>query len=351
MAVDAFQGRVGDRRIELLVRDVQSDAQVTVQVMNQLTKQSNVQFVIGPISSAMVAAAIPAWRQTKPIWVCHGSTTPLTEEQVGKEPHFFHTFPYIYHYAEAMSDGLKSVLGAGKSAAIIYSDDAYGRAGLPAARKYFTRAGFKITDEQLVRSGATDMNPVLQRIRIGRPDVLIVLLQTTDLATLAKQVQIANLDVPYVTDGTDIFIEEWQKTVGSAQERWIGVSGYIPGMHRAASKQRPDIFPAVNQWESAFRARYNVPPGYLDIGGYCAMSMLLLALEKAGSIDQESVAAALRSLDIETLLGRGHFAPTESGTLNQAFQDLMVAQRQNDKSVIIFPADVADGKLLPRSGG
>ncbi|OJW30545.1 MAG: hypothetical protein BGO51_14780, partial [Rhodospirillales bacterium 69-11] len=300
MAVDAFHGHVGNRKIELLVRDVQSDAQVTVQVMNELTKQNNVQFVIGPISSAMVAAAIPAWRQTKPIWICHGSTAPLTEEQVGNEPHFFHTFPYLYHYAAAMSEGLKSVLGGGKSAAIIYSDDAYGRAGLPAARKYFTKAGFKITDEQLVRSGATDMNPVLQRIRIGRPEVLIVLLQTTDLATLAKQVQIANLDVPYLTDGTDIFIEEWQKTVGSAQEGWIGVSGYIPGMQRAASKQRPDIFPAIGQWESDFRARYNVAPGYLDIGGYCAMSMLLLAFEKAGSVDQESVAAALKSLDVET---------------------------------------------------
>lgn len=351
MAVDAFHGQAGSRKIELLVRDVQSDAQVMVQVMNTLTKQDRVGFVIGPISSAMVAAAIPAWRQTKPIWICHGSTTPLTEEQVGNEPNFFHTFPYIYHYSAAMSAGLEAVLGDGKSAAIVYADDAYGRAGLPIARKYFGKAGFKITDEQLIRSGAHDMNPVLQRIRAGRPDVLIVLLQTTDLATFAKQVQIANLDVPYVTDGTDVFVEEWQKAVGSAQEGWIGVSGFIPGMHRPASKQRPDIFPATNEWEAAFRARFNMAPGYLEIGGYCAMAMLLLAIEKADSDDQEKVAAALRSLDLETLLGRGHFAPTESGTLQQAFQDLMVAQRQNGKSVIVYPPSLADGKLMPRPRG
>jgi branched-chain amino acid transport system substrate-binding protein len=349
MAVDAFHGRVANKQIDVLYRDVQSDAQVTVQVMNELTMQKKVNLLMGPVSSAMVSAAIPAWRQTKPIWIAHGSTTPRTEEEVGAEPHFFHTFPYAYHYQEAMAADLKASLGPGKTAAIIYADDAYGRAGLPAAEKYFTEAGFKIGSEELVRSGAADMNPVLQKIRFSNPDVLINLVQTTDLVTLAKQIKIAGLDVPYLTDGTDVFIEEWQKAVGDAQEGWIGVSGYFPGMNRPASADHPDIFPSLADWEAKFRARYGVAPAYLDVGAYCGMSMLLLAVDKAGTDDPEKVAAALRSLDVQTLLGRGHFAPTGSGTVNQAFQTLMVVQRRGGKNVILYPADVATGKLVARS--
>ncbi len=350
MAVDAFGGTVANRKIELIMRDVQSDPQVTVQVMNELVGQKKVHFLMGPISSAMVSAAIPAWRQGKPIWIAHGSTTPRTEEEVGNEPHFFHTFPYVYHYQQAMAAGLRAELGTGKTVAVLYADDAYGRAGLPAARKYFGDTGFKIIDEELVRSGAPDMNPVLQRIRFRNPDVLVNLVQTTDLVTLAKQIKIAGLTTPYLTDGIDIFIEEWQKAVGDAQEGWIGVSGYFPGMQRPASKTRPDIFPSLADWEAKFRDRYHVAPAYLDVGAYCAMSMLLLAIDKAGTDDEEAVAAALKSLDVETLLGRGHFEPTETGTLNQAFQSLLVVQRRAGQNVIAFPEDVANGKLQPRGG-
>lgn len=349
MAVDAFNGKVAGKKIEILWRDVQSDAQVTVQVLNELITQKKVNLLVGPISSAMVSAAIPAWRQGKPIWIAHGSTTPRTEEEVGAEPHFFHTFPYSYHYQAAMSAGLKQAIGTGKTAAIIYSDDAYGRAALPAAKKYFGEAGFKIGAEELVRSGAADMNPVLQKIRIAKPDVLISLVQTTDLATLAKQIRIAGLDTPYITDGTDIFIEEWQKAVGDAQEGWIGVAGYFPGMTRAASKDRPDLFPSLKDWETKFHQRYNAAPAYLDVGAYSATIMLLMAVDKAGSDDPEKVATELKKLDIQTLIGRGHFTSTPSGTLNQAFQDLMVAQRQGGKNIVVYPNDVATGKLIPRT--
>jgi branched-chain amino acid transport system substrate-binding protein len=297
----------------------------------------------------MVSAAIPAWRQGKPIWIAHGSTTPRTEEEVGAEPRFFHTFPYSYHYQAAMSAGLKQAIGPGKTAAIIYADDAYGRAGLPPAKKYFTEAGFKIGVEELVRSGAADMNPVLQKVRFAKPDLLITLVQTTDLANLAKQIRIANLETPYVTDGTDIFIEEWQKAVGDAQEGWIGVAGYFPGMTRPASKDRPDLFPSLAEWEAKFRERYNAAPAYLDVGAYSAMVMLLMAVDKAGSDDPDKVGAELKKLDVQTLIGRGRFTPTPSGTLNQAFQDLMVAQRQGGKNVVVYPSDMATGKLVPRS--
>lgn len=349
MAVDAFKGRVANKKIEILLRDVQSDAQVTVQVLNDLIAQKKVNLLIGPISSAMVSAAIPAWRQGKPIWISHGSTTPRTEEEVGAEPRFFHTFPYSYHYQAAMSAGLKQALGSGKTAAILYADDAYGRAALPAAKKYFSEAGFKLGVEELVRSGAADMNPVLQKIRFSKPDVLINLVQTTDLATLAKQIRIAGLETPYLTDGVDIFIEEWQKAVGDAQEGWIGVAGYFPGLTRPASKDRPDLFPSLAEWEAKFRQRYNAAPAYLDVGAYSATIMLLLAVDKAGSDDPEKVAIELKKLDVQTLLGRGHFTPTPSGTMNQAFQDLMVVQRQGGKNVIVYPNDLANGKLIPRT--
>ena len=349
MAVDAFKGRVANKKIELLLRDVQSDPQVTVQVMNDLIEHKKVHLLFGPVSSVLVSTSIPAWRQGKPVWLVPGSNSTRLEEEVGAEPRVFHTFPYTYHYHAAMSAALRQAVGPGKTVAILYADDAYGRSALPAARNYFSAAGFKIVTEELVRSGAADLNPVLQKIRMAKPDVLVNLVQTTDLATLAKQIRIAGLDTPYLTDGIDIFYDEWQKAVGDAKEGWIGVAGYIAGMDRPASTDHPDVFPSLADWRARYRQRYNLEPGYIEIEAYSAAAMLLLAVDKAGSDDPDKIAVELKKLDVQTLLGRGHFVPTPSGTANQAFQNLMVVQLQGGRSVIVYPNDVATGKLIPRS--
>src|SRR4029079_5848828 len=86
MAVDTYGGKIGNRQIEVLFRDVQSNNQVAVTAFTELTQQEKVEFVLGPIASGIVAASVPAWRQTKPLWVVPGSSsTQLEEAMKGEE--------------------------------------------------------------------------------------------------------------------------------------------------------------------------------------------------------------------------------------------------------------------------
>jgi branched-chain amino acid transport system substrate-binding protein len=348
LAHEAFRGEAGGRKVELLIRDIQSDAQTAVAVINELTAQGGVKYMIGPVASVMFAAVIPAWRQEKPVWIGTGSVTTLTEEQVGRERRFFHTYPYSYHYHETMAAALKASIGdRAKKTVIVFADDAYGRNSLPFARRYYTEAGFQVVGEELIRTAAADYNPLLSRVRRLRPDLLVALVQTTDLATLAKQINIAGLEVPYLADGTDVLLEEWQRAVGPAQEGWIGLTGYLHGVQRPASRQRPDIFPSQTEWEGRFRERYGIEPTFLDVMAYCSMAMLMLALEKTAD-DPDKVVEELERIDMDTLLGRGHFAPTSGGTLHQAFEVMQVAQRQSNRSVLVYPPEVQTGDLRPR---
>jgi len=349
MALETFKGEVNGKKVEFLFRDIQSDPQAAVASINELTEQTKVKYIFGPIASVMFAAVIPAWRQQKPVWIGHGSVTTRTEEEVGGERRFFHTYPYAYHYHQTMSAGLKSTIGSGKKIVIVYSDDAYGRTSLPFARQFYKEAGFEIAGEELVRQGAADYNPILTKIRRLRPEVLVTLVQTSDLVTLAKQIKIAGINIPYLVDGLDVLLEEWQKAAGDAQEGWIGLSGYIHGMERPASKDRPDIFPSLSDWEKRFRDKYQVEPTYLDAGAYSAASLLLMALEKAGD-DPDKVVEELEKLNTETLVGPGRFTKTSTGgTVHQAFENLMIAQRQNGKSIILYPPEVKTGEIKART--
>lgn len=339
MAVDIYGGKVAGKKIELLIRDTQSDAQIAVNSFTQLLSEEKVNYLVGPIATPMAMAGIPAWRRTKALWVVPGATTPLLEEEAGKEPMLFHTFPYAYHYHVSLARTLREHLGADKKLAIIYSDDAYGREHLPYAQKYFADVGFRIVAEELVRAGATDLSPVLAKIRRVRPDVLLGLVQTTDGIQLAKQVYVQKLGVPYLVGTAYPQLPQWQEATAEAQEGWIGVTTYIPGVKAKADPKYPKLFPDSDQWIAEFKKRYNRAPDFIDVGAYVSTCMLLIAIENAGVDDKEKVAAELKKLDVHTMIGRGKFAPTSGGTLNQAFSDVVVHQRVKNSDAILFPKE------------
>ena len=325
---------------------MQSDTQATVSSFTALVTQDNVNYIIGPIASSIAAAAIPPWRQGKPLWMMPGASTETFETEVGKEPQFFHTFPYAYHYYTSLSGALKHYLGAGKTMAIIYVDDEYGRTHIQFARKYFTDAGFKIIDEELIRANSPDMNPVLTKISRLKPDVLLGITQTTDAITLAKQAFTRRLAVPYLVGTSAIQLSEWAAAVGEAQEGWIGLSTYLPGAENwPANSRNPKLFPSTKDWEQKFETTYHQKPDYYDALCYVNAGLLLTAIEKAGVDDRLKVAAQMRSIDMQTPYGKAKFVPTASGTTQQAFADMLVFQKQNGNNVVLYPLAAATGKL------
>jgi branched-chain amino acid transport system substrate-binding protein len=348
LAAEVYGGKVAGKKIELLVRDVQSESQATISAFNELVNREKVNYIIGPIGSPIVAAAIPAWRQGKPIWLVPGSTSTKLEEEAGQEPEFFHTFPYAYHYHESVAAALKAQLPAGQKVAVIYSDDNYGRTHQPYAKKYLTEAGFEIVIEEIVRTNAADMNPLLTKIARLKPDIVLGLLQTTDAITLTKQIYTRKMQVPFLVGTAATQLDEWQKAVGPAQEGWVGVTTYLPGLNRPGNSEYPHLFPPSDKWEADFIKKFGHEPDFEDAGCYVTAMLLFLAIEKAGGDDKEKVAAELRKMDIaNTLLGRAKFVPTPSGTKQQAFTDLVVFQRQNNTNAMLFPSGPSVKKIQP----
>jgi len=107
MAVSAFGDTVAGKKYEFEYRDLQSDARATISAFTELGSAGDVNFVIGPIASPIAAAAIPPWQQGKPLWIVPGASTLDMENLVGKEPMFFHTYPYAYHYHKSLAAVLK----------------------------------------------------------------------------------------------------------------------------------------------------------------------------------------------------------------------------------------------------
>jgi len=338
---------VAGKRVEFIYRDLQSDAQTTVTAFTELLSTQGINYVIGPTASPIAAAAIGPWRQTKPIWLVPGASTTTMETEVGAEPTFFHTYPYAYHYHETLSAALRHYLGEGKRVAVVYVDDAYGRTHLPLVKEYFTKAGFEIVAEEVMRANSPDLNPVLSKIRSARPDILIGLVQSTDAVTLAKQVHTRNMKIPYLVGAASTQHREWQDAVGEAQEGWIGLGTYLPHLvNWPANPEYPKIFMSTSEWERLFEARFKREPNYDDIMCYTNAGQLLIALEKAGGDNKDKVAEELAKLDTMSPFGPTKFTKTRGGTRNQAFSSMLVFQRHQNKNILLYPLSVAKDATL-----
>ena len=241
MASGGLKRAVPDTPIDFVFHDVVSNAASTVSAFAQMTTEEKLDFIIGPIASPIVSSAIPAWRQTNPIWIVPGASTVTLEKEIGSDPNLFHAFPYAYQYHVEISEMLKESVSP-KTISIIYSDDDYGRTHLPLAESYLKRAGFNIVSEEIVRTNSADMNSALTKIAFAKPEALLALMQTTDSITLAKQVYTRCLKVQYLIGTFATQLKEWQDAVGAAQEGWTGLASYLPDLaNYPANKEFPKL--------------------------------------------------------------------------------------------------------------
>ena len=189
----------------------------------------------------------------------------------------------------------------------------------------------------------------LQKSAARRPDILLGLVQTTDGITLAKQAYVQRLGVPYLVGTAYPQLKQWQDATAEAQEGWLGVTTYIPGLKAKADANYPKLFPDSDKWVAEFTKRYNRDPEFIDVGAYVSTCMLLLAIEKAGGDNKDKVADELKKLDVHTHDRAGHFAPTGNGTLNQAFSEVVVHQRIKGKDAILFPKEFETSQTVEQA--
>ena len=355
MAVEVWKKVRGDkvagRPIEVIFRDTQSNNAITVSLMNNYIQTDKVDVIIGPDGSNAAAAAVPPWKKLdgRPIWIMPGGSSDVIEKEVGPDPYFFHTYAWSYYYHESNLKALKALLGPNKKVALVYSDGAYGRAHVDDARRYIKEAGYDLVADELVREGSADFNSTLTKIRVRRPDILYVAVQTNDAIQLTKQVQAARLNIPYLVGTAQAQLPEWQNAVGDSQACWTGVTTWVPGLSYPADKKEPKLFPSAADWEKAWQEKFKAVPEFLEVGYYASTILALLAVEATKSTDRELLRKWLEEQQYQTPVGDSKFEKSRVA-LHQAFGEMVVFQRQKKadgtfEGVLVYPAQIATGKL------
>ena len=328
-------------KIKLVTYDDQSQGGRVQQLYTRLIVQDKAQFLFGPYSSGLVATAAVISEQYGKLMVIGGGAEPKTYELGNK--YLFEVITAADGYLANAVDALHAKNPQAKIA-FVYSDDPFSKACVEAARGGAKEAGLNVVLDESYAPTTTDFGPVINKIISSGADALLGGGHYPDGATLARQVYEQKAGLKWesilVAPGDEKFA-----TLGP------GAAGVTTGSQWEVQVSYPPQFGLTTaQFVKGYKDKYSAEPDYHSASGYTVGVVLQHAIEGAGSIDQDKVAAVLNAMDIQTFFGRVKFATDPGHHGLQVAHQMVLAQWQDKNGKlgreVVWPKAVASADLI-----
>ena len=323
--------------------------------VEKLILEKKVDFIVGgPVRSEAALAAMPLLVKHKKISILTtGALTPKYNDVIAGDPE---KFKYLFRISgEAkwmvMGELVPCLEGIGKQYGldrlmIMVQDVAHARAGGDILKKVMSGKGWKVLGDPVVfPTGTTDYSMGLLEAKKQNAQVMIIWMDMPESSILLKQWN--DMKVPALPFGTIISAAEqpgfWKATEGKGE--------YCLANTVNAGNVPCEATPWTMKFVDAYKKKYGLEPeGYGTSSSYMAVYTLKDAIERAGTLDSDKVAEALRKTDLMGVYGRIRFDPKT----NQVIPSLdpkegavgTIFQWQDGKRVVVFPESIAKGKVL-----
>jgi branched-chain amino acid transport system substrate-binding protein len=195
-----------------------------------------------------------------------------------------------------------------------------------------------IIDEKLPRD-LSDMSAILTKVKLLKPDLLIVSGHSKGAATAVSQIEEQNIKVPMIAlthceaaDVTGNYGKAADDILCSTQ--WDETLAYKDPMFGSAAEYNVDFKKAFPEY-----ADKTVP--YQIAQASAAVYVYMDAFQRAGSIDKEKVRDAIAATDLMTFYGPIKFS--EAG--NNIAKPMVLRQIQNGEYRVVAPSKFASHKI------
>lgn len=312
-------------------------------LVERLINQDKIQYMLGPYSSGLTAAIAPVTEKYQ---------IPMVEAEGASRSLFNKGYKYLFavlstseqYLASAIQLAAEKAEETGKSpadvtVAIAVENDPFSldiRAGvMEDASKFDMKI---VVDEKLPRD-LSDMSAILTKVKLLKPDVLIVSGHSKGAATAVRQIEEKKIEVPMIAvthceaaDVTGNFGDAANDILCSTQ--WAETLTY-----------EDPIFGSASNYEAEFKAAFpeyaekSVP--YQVAQASAAVYVFKDAFERAASLDKEAIRDALAETDMMTFYGAVKFSPEG----NNIAKPMVLRQIQDGAYNVVAPSDFASHEL------
>ncbi|OGL11179.1 MAG: hypothetical protein A3I17_04045 [Candidatus Rokubacteria bacterium RIFCSPLOWO2_02_FULL_72_37] len=321
------KGGLLGRKVEFVVYDDQSTPATAVRLYEKLITEDKVDAVMGPYSSPVSEASANVTEKYKKVMVMPlAATTSIFKK--GRKYIFMVISPSEV-YLEGLVDmaakrGLKTI-------AIINEDTLFAKAAASGAADLAKKRGMEVVFQEGYPKGNQDFSAMLTKIKAANPDALAASTYFDDAVAITRQMKELNVN---------------PKMYG------VTVGGDLPEFYTLL-KQNAEYITGATQWEAAlpypgntdfaeaYKKEFGREPVYHSAAGYAGCTVWAEAVRRAGSLDTEKVREVLLKLEVKTAFGA--FKVDADGF--QTAHKMVTTQWQDGKKVIVWPDELATGKL------
>jgi branched-chain amino acid transport system substrate-binding protein len=288
LAVEQMNAKGGilGRPVELLVEDSANDVGTGVQKARKLIERDQVTFLIGDVNSGIAQAIAQVTNEKKVLHIVSGGHTDTI---TGKDCKWnvYRVCNTTRMEANSVSDLLFNKYG--KKWHFVTPDYAFGHTLQGALDVNLKRLGGTVTGNELTPLGTTDYSAYLIKARAANPDVLLLLVQGSDMINCLKQIVQFGIDKQIHVAGTQ---QELESLEGLPPEARIGIWMFEWYWKQAG-------VPNVAEFVAEIRKRNGgkVPTARHWFGYTSAMTFALVA-NREKTVDSLQLARALGDFEL-----------------------------------------------------
>ena len=293
-------GGIRGKKIEVIYGDDAGKPEEAVNVAKRLISRYEALITVGSISSPASLAASQISRQSETAQIVVAGTAQRITTQ-GNKWVFRSPVPDTKLVAD-LANFVHEKFPNLKKFAFLYVNDDFGRGGFEAFKAAGQKYGFEIVADERYTRGDIDFTAQLGRIKASPAQALVEWSRYTEGALIAKQYVQTGMDL--VRFGSD----------GVASPKYIELGGpAVDGVYFTThfSVATGADIPAAKVFIEKYQKAYGRVPDAYAAEAYDAITLALLAVEKAGKEDRAAIRDALAGISFESV--RGPFKFDEKG--------------------------------------
>jgi branched-chain amino acid transport system substrate-binding protein len=313
--------------------------------------------LIGPFRSEALLAGMDIIAKYKVPMIGTIAMAPGSEDKVKAEPE---KYKYVFRsclnarhlvkYLVGIMEFAKKEFGFNK-VFIMNQDVGWTRATADGmVKNYFEKSGWTVVGQESYPTGASDFSSALMKAKNGGAQVILPLFDMPQSGTLVKQWK--SMKIPTLMAG---FISPL-----AGPGAWKTFDGKIGGAincnfelgSAVASKKVPKSVAFVEAYEKKFKKPMEA--GHGPGPTYDSVYILTEAIERAGSLDPDKIAAEIKKTDRVGVVGRIKFDEGNQAVydLDPATSAVACAFQWTEKGgrTNVFPESLADAKIQLPAG-
>ena len=326
MALQERGMKVLGRPIKYITRDGGTQAGVSTRRAEEAVDGDGAKFIIGPWSSGVALAVSEVAKRKKVVHLFSGGTEDISGARCHRYSFQWAASPYtaaktvVYNFMKANPKA--------KRWHLLVADYAFGWSVEKYVKEVGKAHGLEFVGADRHPLGEREFSNYVQKAAANKPDAVAMINFGGDAVAGAREIFNFGLTpkVPLIMCWSSGVEELVQLAPEIRENLWVGTNFYYTA-----------DTPAAKAFVKAYRAKYNIAPGYAPSAAYSMTRMLLAGFDKAKSAEVPDVVKALEGLDMNDIVGPMHVDAATHQTLRPYFM-----LRCKPKSAMKDELDLAD---------